>query len=65
MVAFGPYEVLDQVAVGSTGTVYRAKHRDIGRVVAVKQLHSSLLGVPGLLDRFRSEARVLAALTVA
>ena len=62
MAAFGPYEVLEQVAVGSTGTVFRARHAEIGRVVAVKVLHPGLLAVPGLLERFRAEARMLAGL---
>ena len=60
--AFGPYEVLEQVAVGSTGTVYRARHTEIDRVVAVKELSSAMIAVPGLLERFRGEARMLAAL---
>jgi len=62
MTAFGPYEVLEQVAVGSTGTLYRARHTDIGREVALKVLHPQLLAVPGMLERLRSEARMLAGL---
>lgn len=62
MELFGPYEVLEQVAAGSTGIVYRARHVEIGRLVAVKQLHPELTAVPGLLDRFRGEARILAQL---
>lgn len=60
--AFGPYEVIEQVAVGSTGTVYRARHTEIDRIVAVKELSSAMLAVPGLRERFRGEARMLAAL---
>jgi serine/threonine-protein kinase len=59
---FGPYEALEQVAVGATGTLYRARHSEIGRVVAVKELSAVLHAVPGLLERFRSEARLLATL---
>ncbi|MDT7547526.1 MAG: eukaryotic-like serine/threonine-protein kinase [Actinomycetota bacterium] len=59
---FGPYEALEQVAVGATGTLYRARHTEIDRVVAVKELSPALHAVPGLLERFRGEARVLATL---
>ncbi|PZS18884.1 MAG: hypothetical protein DLM57_05130 [Pseudonocardiales bacterium] len=62
MVVFGSYEVLETVAVGSTGTVYRARHREIGRLAAIKELSRQLLAVPGLLERFRAEAQTLASL---
>jgi eukaryotic-like serine/threonine-protein kinase len=60
--SFGPYEVLEQVASGSTGTVYRARHLELDRVVAIKELNASMCGFPGLLDRFRAEAQMLADL---
>lgn len=62
MATFGSYEVLETVATGSTGTVYRAIHRDIGRVAAIKQLSPEVRAVPGLVDRFRAEAHTLAEL---
>jgi eukaryotic-like serine/threonine-protein kinase len=60
--SFGPYEVLEQVASGSTGTVYRARHLELDRVVAIKELNAAMCGFPGLLDRFRAEAQMLADL---
>ncbi len=62
MTEFGSYEILETVARGSTGTVYRARHRDIGRFAAIKELSPQLRAVPGLVHRFRSEAMTLASL---
>lgn len=62
MIAFGPYEVIETVAVGSTGTVFRARHREIDRIAAIKELNATMRAVPGLLARFRAEAHTLAAL---
>lgn len=62
MVEFGSYEVLETVAVGSTGTIYRARHRDIDRMAAIKELSAQLRAVPGLVQRFRAEAQMLASL---
>lgn len=37
-----PYQVLEQVGIGSMGTVYRALEVDLNRTVAIKTLRSSL-----------------------
>lgn len=60
--SFGPYEVLQQVAEGSTGTVYRVRHTELDRIAAVKELSPAMRQVPGLLERMRTEAEVLAEL---
>ncbi len=59
---FGPYEVLEQVAVGSTGTVYRVRHVELDRIAAVKELNPVMRAVPGQLERMRSEAEILGRL---
>jgi hypothetical protein len=59
---FGAYECLEQVGHGSTGTVWRARHRELDRIVAVKELSPALRHRPGFLDGFRAEASHLAAL---
>ena len=62
VMSFGAYEVVSEVASGSTGKVYRVRHTDLGREAAVKELSPALRNVPGLLDRLRAEAEVLASL---
>jgi len=56
------YPVSSLVATGSTGSVWRAEQPDLGRSVAIKELSPGLLRTPGFLDRFRTEARILAEL---
>ncbi|HEX7487800.1 MAG TPA: protein kinase, partial [Anaeromyxobacteraceae bacterium] len=43
--AVGPYEVLSLIGHGGVGTVYRARHRETGALVAVK-----LLGPPPVCE---------------
>ena len=62
MKTFGLYEVVELVAVGSTGTVYRARHMELDRIAAIKELSPALRNVPGQLERMRNEARILGEL---
>ncbi len=62
MKSFGPYEVLNLVAAGSTGTVYRARHTELDRVAAIKELSPAMRDLPGLLERLRAEAQLLGEL---
>ena len=55
------YDVLQGIAVGGMGTIYRAYDRQLDREVALKVL-SSGRDAPALLQRFVTEARVLAQL---
>ncbi|MEO9138445.1 MAG: serine/threonine-protein kinase [Jatrophihabitans sp.] len=57
---FGRYEVLRQVGVGSTATVYQARHRELHQLAAIKELNPRLRDSPRALLRFRSEAKMLA-----
>ncbi len=59
---FAGYEVLSRVAQGSTGVVWQARQVHLERLVAIKELAPALLYLPGFLERFRSEAQVLAGL---
>ncbi|HEX2218614.1 MAG TPA: serine/threonine-protein kinase [Gemmatimonadales bacterium] len=56
------YELLDRLGGGGMGTVYKARERRSGRLVALKFLSESLAEDPVLKRRFQREARAAAAL---
>ena len=58
----GPYSILDQLGRGMTGPVFKAEHRTIGRIVAIKVIHPRALDGPVALDRFTQEVRAAAQL---
>ncbi len=56
------FELLDKIGSGSYATVYRARDKELGREVAVKQIHAQYLEDPKTLDRYWAEAQLLASL---
>jgi serine/threonine-protein kinase len=58
----GPYEIVDLLATGGMGEVYRARDHRLGREVAVKTLPSASLADPSRRRRFDQEARAAGAL---
>ncbi|MDY0003849.1 MAG: protein kinase [Polyangia bacterium] len=58
----GKYEILAELGSGGMATVYRARDRDLGREVAIKLMHPHLAKRPEYAERFRREARAVAAL---
>jgi len=56
------YRVLSAIGAGGMGDVYRATDTKLGRDVAIKVLPTEMAADPGRLERFRREARALAAL---
>ena len=63
----GRYEVMQRLGAGAFGTVYKAKDKILGRVLAIKTIRLEGLAAQGasleeLLDRFKREAQVSAQL---
>ncbi len=56
------YTITSYLGEGGMGTVYRASDTMLGRDVALKMLHATLISQPQFLERFKKEARVLAQL---
>jgi hypothetical protein len=59
----GGYDVLDKLGAGSMGIVFKAVHRRLRQVVALKLLPPSLARHPTAVSRFRREAKAAAKLS--
>ena len=56
------YDLIEEIARGGMGVVYRAAQHGSQRQVAVKMLLSEQAATPGMLERFRAEAEAVASL---
>jgi serine/threonine-protein kinase len=58
----GTYKLLHEISRGGMGVVYRAQDQALERPVAIKMLRPDLADDPDLVERFRTEAAMLAHL---
>lgn len=58
------YTLLRRIGRGGMGEIFVARHRVLGRLVAIKVLLPEVLGVQALVERFLDEARAAAAIQV-
>lgn len=58
----GRYELLELIGEGGNGVVYRARELELERDIAIKFLHSGLIGDSDNLARFKREGSILAEL---
>jgi|GEM_PF-942369 len=59
---FGDYIVLDRIGAGGMGHVYRARHRRMDRIVALKVISSAALKSADSVERFKREVKAAAKL---
>lgn len=62
MERIGKYEILDHIATGGMGAVYKARDVELDRVVALKVVRETLAKDEKTLERFRREAKASAQL---
>ncbi|MCI0682206.1 MAG: protein kinase [Gemmataceae bacterium] len=60
--SLGSYVVLDRVGEGGMGAVYKARHKAMGRAVALKVIRKEHLTNPGVTRRFEREMQAVAQL---
>jgi serine/threonine protein kinase len=62
MQSIGNYALLEKIAEGGMGAIYKGRHRDGGPIVAIKVMPSHMASNPILLKRFEQEFRAASRL---
>src|SRR5262249_18181493 len=56
------YQLQERIPGGGMGIVYKAKHRTLGKVVALKVMQPEFLADPGMVRRFEHEMQAVGSL---
>ena len=59
----GKYAVVDRIGSGAMGNIYKAEHKALAKVVALKVLHRHLVREESHIKRFHREARAASRLS--